>query len=174
MRSNLSTLLRLVLLGITVLCLLIISIGTPAPAWGMLRQQQEAPGETLYQSRHSLRDETQQTWQVVLFKRMKEGTLEEVNLRLVGFPKTTEFIHPQGLTLRTQAGEVFQGRDCFAKSAPAPNVGQYDMQEILPKLSQARELELTLPLSSSLRHLKVPFPILLEWQELAQSTASDH
>lgn len=173
MRSRLSVLLRPLLLGVTVFCLLVMIIGIPTPAWGIIRQQQEAPGEILYQSRHSLRDETQQTWQVVLFKRMKEGKLEQVNLRLVGFPKTTKFRHPQTLTLHTQAGEVFQGRDDFAESAPAPNVGQYDMHEILPHLAEARQLELTLPLSPSSRQLNIPFPVLLEWQDLARFTASD-
>nr|WP_223212307.1 DUF3122 domain-containing protein [Microcystis aeruginosa] len=36
-------------------------------ALALTRQQLEGPGQLLYQSRHSLRDDTGSPWQVVLF-----------------------------------------------------------------------------------------------------------
>jgi hypothetical protein len=48
------------------------------PASALIRQQLEAPGQTLYQSRHSLRDGRGKTWQVILFKRIKVGELANV------------------------------------------------------------------------------------------------
>ncbi|HEY9865617.1 MAG TPA: DUF3122 domain-containing protein, partial [Candidatus Obscuribacterales bacterium] len=64
------------------------------PAHATIRQQQEAPGQMLYQSRHSLRDETGTAWQVVLFKRVKNNQIDTINLRLVGFPNQAVFLHP--------------------------------------------------------------------------------
>jgi hypothetical protein len=70
-----------------------------APAIALARQQEESPGQMLYQSRHSLRDDMGSPWQVVLFKRVKDKKVEELSLRLVGFPQEIQFQHPEALDL---------------------------------------------------------------------------
>lgn len=135
------------------------------PALALARQQEESPGQTLYQSRHSLRDETGSPWQVVLFKRVKDEKVEELSLRLVGFPEGIEFRHPEALEITAPDGEIFFAPDAFADESPAPNVGQYMMKNILSRLPLAGEIELSLPLEKK-RTLSIPAPVLLEWQTI--------
>ncbi|WP_239005441.1 DUF3122 domain-containing protein [Gloeothece citriformis] len=122
----------------------------------------------LYQSRHSLPDETGSTWQVVLFKRVQEGEVKTIELRLVGFPGNVTFIHPKTLEIITGKGKILDAQDHFAKATPAPNVGQYDLKEILSQLPANGRIRLILPLERE-RVLFVPAPVLLEWQLLAES-----
>ncbi|MEB3309558.1 MAG: DUF3122 domain-containing protein [Snowella sp.] len=145
--------------------LVLVDVGYAQPALAVVRQQEESPGQQLYQSRQTLRDTTGSTWQVILFKRVQENTLKAVNLRLVGFPETTRFLHPQPLRLSTQGGLNLPAEDLFAQRSPAANVGEYDLQDILPKLPVSEAVTLELPLESP-RKILVPIPVLLEWQTL--------
>jgi hypothetical protein len=159
----------LLLLGALIL-LLLLGLGkfaTP-PAAAAIRQMEEAPGQILLQSRHTLRDERGNSWQVVLFKRIKADGSTTINLRLVGFPGTTEFAHPQPLKITTNKGEVLAAEDLFAQNAPATNVGQYDLQNILPQLPTAGSVHLSLIMSDH-RAIDLPIPaeVMLEWQTLA-------
>jgi len=135
----------LLLFCVLVSFLLFISfeIDVSLSALALTRQQLEGPGQLLYQSRHSLRDDTGSPWQVVLFKRIKDG----------------------GLTITTAKGEILAAKDAFAEKSPAANVGQYEMQDILPQLPVTEAIELSLPLEAP-RHLNIPIPVLLEWQSL--------
>ena len=136
------------------------------PANAVIQKQQEAPGQMLYQSRHTLRDGTGKSWQVVLFKRVKDDQIDTIDLRLVGFPNQAVFLHPQGLEIMTSQGRLFQAEDQFAKKSPAPNVGEYNLKEILPQLSSTEQVKLHLPLEGQQQTLILPSPIILEWQEL--------
>lgn len=142
-------------------------LGIPAPAVARLQQQVEAPGQVLYQSRHTLRDSNRDTWQVVLFKRIANERASDLDLRLVGFPGRTEFEHPRNLMLA--AGDrTWQAPDRFATEAPAPNVGQFDFAEILPQLPSDGAVELTLPATGA-PVLKIPVSVIVEWQIVAAS-----
>ncbi|MBP0012753.1 MAG: DUF3122 domain-containing protein [Roseofilum sp. SBFL] len=137
------------------------------PASALIRQQLEAPGQTLYQSRHSLRDRSGKTWQVILFKRIKVGELANVQLRLVGFPEQTVFQHPAPLNLKDSQNQQLSASDVFADKAPAPNVGQYELTDILDLVSASGSLELSLPVENGETRISVPAVIILEWQYLA-------
>jgi hypothetical protein len=134
-------------------------------ALALTRQQLEGPGQLLYQSRHSLRDDAGSPWQVVLFKRVKDGETVEISLRLVGFPEGIEFLHPERLTITTAKGQILAAEDAFAQESPAANVGQYKMRDILAQLPVTEAIELSLPLDNP-RSLSIPTPVLLEWQSL--------
>lgn len=43
------------------------------------------------------------------------------------------------------------------------------LQEILPELLTNQKLELTLPLKVRSPSLTIPYPVILEWQEINQS-----
>jgi hypothetical protein len=79
-------------------------------------------------------NDTGSPWQVVLFKRVKDGETVEISLRLVGFPEGIEFLHPERLTITTAKGQILAAEDAFAQESPALNVGQYNMQDILTQL----------------------------------------
>ncbi|MFO0164149.1 MAG: DUF3122 domain-containing protein, partial [Microcystis sp.] len=62
-------------------------------------------------------------------------------------------------------GEILTAKDAFGEKSPGANVGQYEMQDILPQLPVTEAIELSLPLEAP-RHLNIPIPVLLEWQSL--------
>lgn len=152
-------------------CLVLLLFATasyPQPGVAAIRQQEESSGQILYQSRHNLRDECGDPWQSILFKRIKEGQVTQVDLRLVGFPDTTAFAHPQSLAIATRQGEIFRAGDRFAEKSPAPNVGQFDLQGIVSQLPASDSIELILPLTGgSNRSLIIPPSVVLEWQAIA-------
>jgi hypothetical protein len=155
---------------LSLLLLLSVNFSYPQPANAAIRQQEEAPGQILYQSRHSLLDESGNSWQAILFKRVKNGQVKRIDLRLVGFPDSAPFKHPQALIITNREGKVWQAEDQFAAKSPAPNVGQYELQDILPRLPANQSVQLTLPLEKGKSvSLSVPPPVILEWQAIAAS-----
>jgi hypothetical protein len=160
----------LLLLSLVALLILGESHLTTQPAWAEIRQIEEAPGQLLYQSQHSLRDQAGYSWQVVLFKPVKNATVTGVNLRLVGFPGVAEFSHPKPLQIKIETGEIFTAEDEFADQSPAPNVGQYDFKSVLFKLPINQRTVLLLPIAGDRTiTLQIPPSIILEWQTLAQN-----
>lgn len=157
-------------LVIAIALFLIVFIGldrvTTQPALASIRQMQEAPGQILIQSRHTLKDDRGNAWQVVLFKRTKADGSSTIHLRLVDFPGLANFAHPRSLTITTDAGESFQAEDVFAERAPAANVGEFDLQNILSQLPVTKlNLSLTMTGDRS-RQLSIPPEVVLEWQSV--------
>lgn len=158
---------RVLPLILSVVLMFFVSLSYPQSAKALIRQQEEVPGQMLYQARHTLWDNRGESWQVILFKRIKDNQVKDVDLRLVGFPEQTNFIHPQPLVMTTNQGQIFQAEDLFAEKSPGANVGQYDFKTILPKLSTAQGIELNLPLKNDdPTYLTIPLPVILEWQEI--------
>lgn len=162
-------LVRLLLVEVLIF-LVFVAVGVfPAQeATALIRQQEEAPGEMLFQARHTLRDETGESWQVVFFKRVKFGEVSDINLRLAGFPGRVEFSHPQPLILIRNDGKVLEARDRFSEKSPAPNIGEYSIKEIVSELPTNSSLSLSLPLVGDRPRVKIniPLPVVLEWQEV--------
>lgn len=151
------------------IAILTLDFSFPQSATAIIQQQQEAPGQFLYSSRHKLQDEGGKTWQVILFKRVSNDRNTDINLRLVGFPQF-EFIHPGDLTVEVSDEQIFTAGDRFAVKAPSPNVGEFDFNEILPQLLTKRSITLKLPLNNQQSSkITIPFPVILEWQEIAKS-----
>ncbi len=160
-----SRLLRIV--GLLLFLLLGQMALTQQPAVAVLRQHQDAPGIMRYHSQESLRDGAGNAWQVVLFKQITSGEPTLFNLRLVGFPGVTELTHPQPLEIITARGHILIAADEFAGGAPAPNVGQYNLTDILAKLQVNDSLTLSVPLKGEQTlSLKIPQSLVKEWQWL--------
>jgi len=152
------------------IAILTINFSFPQPLMATIQQQEEATGQILYSSRHKLRDNQGNTWQVVLFKRVKNNQTQEIDLRLVGFPQMFQFVHPGNLTIVIDDGQGFSASDRFAKKSPSPNVGEFDIQEIISSLPLDRSANLVLPLTAETSvEIVLPYPVILEWQELAKS-----
>jgi Protein of unknown function (DUF3122) len=158
------------LLAASICVLLVIFI--PLPAFAAVTQIEEAPGQMLYQSRQNLRDRTGKSWQVVAFKRVRPDGSEMVSLRLVGFLGAVELDHNQPLTLTTSMGQTLTAKDVtneISQGATAlANVGEYDIQPVLPQLQSEIPLELTLPmLTGGAIELQIPSIAIQEWQTIA-------
>ncbi len=135
-----------------------------------IQQQEETTGQILYSSRHKLRDNQGNTWQIVLFKRVKNNQTQEIDLRLVGFPQLFQFVHPGNLIIVIDDRQVFSASDRFAEKSPSPNVGEFDIQEIISSIPLNRSVKLVLPLTAENPvEIVLPSPVILEWQELAKS-----
>jgi hypothetical protein len=106
--------------------------------------------------------------QLILFKRVKDQQVQDMTLRIVGFPGEVEFKHPEPLTIITRPGKVLQANDLFSEKSPAPNVGQYDFKNILEQLPVNTTISLELNLKSPQKlQLEIPSEVLLEWQIIA-------
>ncbi|MGB3654266.1 MAG: DUF3122 domain-containing protein [Rivularia sp. (in: cyanobacteria)] len=151
---------------IAILLLIVIGLTTQESA-AMLRQHHDAPGVLRYHSQVSIKDKQEYNWQVLLFKKINPGVKQELDLRIVGFPGVFEFSHPHSLEIITASGKLFSASDVFADSSPAPNVGEYSLTNILPKLTTVESLQLDLPLlGKEKKILKIPKAVVIEWQLL--------
>jgi hypothetical protein len=140
---------------------------TSQPVLASLRQMEEAPGQILIQSRHTLQDNKGNSWQVVLFKRSQADGSSIIHLRLVDFPGLADFAHPQALKITTDAEDLFKAKDIFAEKSPAANVGEFDLQNVLPQLPVTK-LNLSLAMKdSTTTNLSIPPEVVLEWQSVA-------
>ncbi|MBI4781695.1 MAG: DUF3122 domain-containing protein [Oscillatoriophycideae cyanobacterium NC_groundwater_1537_Pr4_S-0.65um_50_18] len=164
----------LVLLGAVVLAILwgLGMLNSPS-ANATVRQLEEAPGQIVYQSRQSLKDQHGNSWQSVAFKRIRPDGQSSFELRLVGFPGVAEIDRAQPLTLTNSLGKTLTATDAsstiFTDAAqPEPTVGQYDLQPLLPQLQMGIPLTLTLPtLGSEAVSLSVSPLLIEEWQTVA-------
>lgn len=137
------------------------------PATAVLRQHQNSPGVMDYHVQHSVREEGGTTWQVILFSSDKLANSEQYYLRLVGFPGLGEFKHPQPLEMTTAQGKLLPAEDVFTDSGLAPNVGQFNVTNILSQLPKNKPLSISIPLNSSRSLvLKIAPEIVAEWQLL--------
>jgi hypothetical protein len=156
-------------LVVTIVLLIFIGLDNfnTQPALASIRQMEEAPGQVLIQSRHTLKDEKGDSWQVVLFKRSKADGSTIIHLRLVDFPGLADFAHPQPLQIITSKGDLFKAEDLFAEKSPAANVGEFDVKNVLPQLPITK-LNLSLGMKGDRStNLSIPPEVVLEWQSVA-------
>lgn len=161
----------LLLGGLAILLCLGTGSLTAEPAVAAIAQLEESPGQMLYQSRQTLQDRDGKTWQAIAFKRVRNGNTG-FYLRLVGFPGIVAIDRFQPLTLTTSLEQVFTATDVseqFLSDSPtAANVGQYDLQPILPQLKPEIPLKLSLRTASgSTVTLNVPPLAVQEWHTVA-------
>jgi hypothetical protein len=167
---------RLLLLGVFLLSLLVgFGVGNLPSAVAAIRQLEEAPGQVVYQSRQTLKDQHGNSWQTIAFKRIRPEGQTSFELRLVGFPGVVEIDHTQPLVLTNSLGKRLTADDVSDKiftetTQPALNVGQYDLQPLLAQLQPEIPLKLTLPtLSGEAVNLSVSSSLMQEWKTVAGS-----
>lgn len=153
------------------LCVLLV-VCSPLTAFATVTQIEEYPGQMLYQCWQTLRDQNENFWQVIAFKRIHPEGSAVVSLRLIGFADGVEFDHTQPLTLTTSMGETLTAKDSsseISQDTPTPvNVGEYDIQFVLPQLQSKIPLYLTLPMvTGSAIELQVPSTVIQEWQTIS-------
>lgn len=150
-----------------------LGLFNPPSAAAAIRQLEEAPGQVVYQSRQTLKDQHGNSWQAIAFKRIRPDGRTSFALRLVGFPGVANLDRSQPLTLTNSLGQTLTAADnsgqIFTDQAtPEPNVGQYDLQPLLPHLRAEIPLRLTLPtVEGETIILNVPAGLVEEWQTVA-------
>lgn len=139
--------------------------GNPAPVFASIHRYPEGSDHVMYRSKLGLRDRRDRSWQVILFKRMSAGQVENFHLRLVGFPGWVEVVHRAPLTLTTATGKTWRAEDVTDLSLP-PNVGEYDLAPVILELEGTPAMELSLPLTTEAAEIPVPPFVVREWQQL--------
>lgn len=164
----------LLLLGAIALGILLgLGILNPPSAAAAIRQLEEAPGQIVYQSRQTLKDSHGNGWLAIAFKRIRPNGEASFELRLVGFPGVVEIDHSQPLTLTNSLGKTLTAMDVSSRifteaTHPESNVGQYDLQPLLPQLQMGIPLKLTLPtLGGEAVNLSISPLLIEEWQTVA-------
>ncbi|MGJ3252130.1 MAG: DUF3122 domain-containing protein [Elainellaceae cyanobacterium] len=180
---------------ITLCLMLVAAIGgmCALPASAVIRAHEEAPGQILYKSQWSLRDQHQQPWQAIAFKQVYPDHENHATLRFVGFPDAVSIDHSQpislsnsvgqALTLPDQTKQIFGGHldehdvdgnesDSSKSNVPSPiaaSVGQYDIQDAIFEFQPDVPLDVSIAtLQQSEIHLDIPPWLIQEWQALAQ------
>lgn len=150
---------------------LYVTFSYQLPAVGVVIKEQISPHIMLYKARQTLRGPSGYSWQVIVFKEITNGQPSETTLRLVGYPDAVEFIHPQPLTMTTPQGKQINLTDLFADTSPAPNVGQYNLSEILPDLP-SDFVTLSIPLKKGPTKLKIPPFVVEDWQKISTTQSN--
>ncbi len=158
-----------ILIGLAIWFCLLVGL-CQSPTIAAIRELEEAPGQMVYQSRQTLIDQHGHNWQAIAFKRISPDHQTSFDLRLVGFPGVVKIDRTQPLTLTDSLGKTLTATeassDIFTESAlPEPNVGQYDLQPLLPQLQAEIPLKLSLPtIDGEPVSLSVPPSLVEEWQ----------
>ncbi|MGJ3247622.1 MAG: DUF3122 domain-containing protein [Elainellaceae cyanobacterium] len=177
------------------LCVMLVAVigdRFALPASAAIQAHEEAPGQILYKSQWSLRDQHQQPWQAIAFKQVYPDHERHTTLRFVGFPNAVAIDHcqpislsnslGQALTLPDQTDQIFGGNilggnelndrkvdDHQSAASTAANVGQYDIQSAIREFQPDMPLEVTIATHQSDDiHLNIPLWLVQEWQTLAQ------
>ncbi|HIK09176.1 MAG TPA: DUF3122 domain-containing protein [Oscillatoriaceae cyanobacterium M33_DOE_052] len=162
------------LLGALILSLLVVSgmLNIPS-AQAAIRQLEEAPGQIVYQSRQTLKDNRGNGWQAIAFQRIRPDGTTSFSLRLVGFPGVGDIDRTQPLTLTNSLGKTLTLPDASANiftnaAAPEPNVAQYNLQPLLGELQPEIPLKLIIPIKDAPAvSLSVSPSLVQEWQTVA-------
>jgi Protein of unknown function (DUF3122) len=154
-------------------CALVVLLVLIVGGWGvdeahaLLRQHHDSPDVLRYHSQVSIKDEKGYAWQVLLFKQNYNNAVKELRLRLVAFPGVVEIAHPQPLLIETAERKLLTASDAYALNAPAPNVGEYELTDVLAKLPTTDALKLYVPVSfGKPLVLNIPNTVVTEWQWL--------
>ncbi|BAT53113.1 hypothetical protein NOS3756_20720 [Nostoc sp. NIES-3756] len=154
-------------------CVLVLLLALSLSIWdvnsaiALLRQHHDSPGILRYHSQVSIKDEFGYAWQVLLFKQNYNNPVPDLRLRLVAFPGVVEIAHPQPLEIEATGGKLLLASDAYALTAPAANVGEYELNEVLVKLPTINALKLYVPVKSEKPLvLNIPGSVVTEWQWL--------
>jgi Protein of unknown function (DUF3122) len=160
--------LKSLLLSILIIVLTLTSSITCLPAAAEIRQFYESPGQLLYKSQWTLKDQTGKSWQAIAFQVRPADVSQPgftVQLRLVGFPNSVVLNSAQPLRLDDR--QQFLTASSTAANLPPGAIGEFDIQPILLQLNPKTPLYLTLTTeNASTVDLKVPPFLIEEWQTL--------
>ena len=152
---------------LTILILyLIILLLVIQPVIATITESDLAPGQAQCRSEEILTDEEGHTWEVMFFTEVDSPEVTALNLRLSGLYGAANIQSQQPLIIKT-ANEQYAATDIFLENPPLPSIGQYNLKNILPRIS-TEELLLEIPLESSpAAHLPIPIELVQEWQEVS-------
>ncbi|MGB7085217.1 MAG: DUF3122 domain-containing protein [Phormidesmis sp.] len=144
-------------------------VASATPLLASIHTYQERAGQTTFRSKQSLRDRSDRSWQVILFKRYQENNLQGLYLRLVGFPGIVLVDSQKPLKISTGASAQWQADPALDPQTPdlPENANQYDVAAAIADLRGDIPLQVDIPLrGGSIAQLVVPPFAVHEWRDL--------
>jgi len=147
------------------LFLLIFIFTYPPSAIASIHKYPETANQVMYRSVQSLRDAQEKAWQIVLYKRVKSGLIQELHLRIVGFPGNI-LPHPIPLQLYRENLKLGVAEDITSQLNLPENAGEYDFRELFTKIESNYPLRILLPKKKYPIEILIPPFVVKEWQLL--------
>ncbi|WP_017713855.1 DUF3122 domain-containing protein [Prochlorothrix hollandica] len=152
--------------------MLTTALGAPPPAQASIQAYPEGDRQILYRSQQSIRDDRDQAWQAVFFKRMTETETTALHLRLVGFPGMGYPARARSLRVVTGPEQEWEFPNVSHQEVNlTDNAGQYDLNRFMAEESRDLPLKLYLSIRNSRfpAVLTVPPYVVQEWRQVTQA-----
>lgn len=150
-----------------IILFLIISLVTIQPVIATVTEGNIAPRRSYCRSEQVLVDKAGHKWQVMFFTEVDSPEVTSLNLRLSGISGTDNIESQKPLVIIT-SNNRYEATDIFLENPPLPSIGQYNLKNILPRISTT-DISLEIPLENdAIAHLDVPESLLREWQEVSE------
>lgn len=161
----------IILAFITLVLFLIIALLTIKPVIATVTETDIAPGKIHCRSEQVLTDDAGHKWSVMFFTEVDSPEITSLNLRLSGLYSSAN-IQSQKPLIISSSNKRYEASDIFLENPPLASIGQYNLKNILPRLS-SEELTLEIPLETSNSvHLQIPVELVKEWQEVSSRNYS--
>ncbi len=145
--------------------LLIFLFAYDPNAIASIHQYPETANQVMYRSVQSLRDTQEKAWQLILYKRVNSGFIQDFNLRIVGFPGSV-LPHPIPVELYREKFKLGLAEDITYQLNLPENVGEYDFREIITKIQSNSPLRILLPRQKYPIEILIPPFVIKEWRSL--------
>ncbi|MEY3869933.1 MAG: hypothetical protein RLZZ338_3824 [Cyanobacteriota bacterium] len=152
------------------LCLLILIVAYEPSAIASIHKYPESGNQVMYRAVQSLRDAQEKAWQIVLYKRVKFGLIQDLHLRIVGFPGNI-LPHPIPLELYREKLKIGVAEDITSPLNLPENVGEYDFRELLPQIESNSPLRILLPRPKYPIEILLPPFVVKEWRLLLEDNS---
>ena len=150
----------------TLILFLIIVLITIQPVIATVTEGEVAPERSYCRSEQVLTDDAGYKWDVMFFTDVDSPEVTSLNLRLSGLSSSVNIESQKPLVIITLS-DRYEATDIFLENPPLASIGQYNLKNILPRLS-TNDLSLEIPLDSdSTAFLKIPESLVREWQQVA-------
>jgi Protein of unknown function (DUF3122) len=147
------------------LLLLIFLFAYGPNAIASIHKYPETANQVMYRSVQSLRDAQEKAWQLVLYKRVNSGLIQDFHIRIVGFPGSI-LPHPIPLELYREKLKIGVAEDITSQLNLPENVGEYDFRELITKIESNSPLRILLPRQKHPIEILIPPFIVKEWRLL--------
>ena len=151
---------------LTLILFLIIALLTIQPVIATVTEGEIAPERSYCRSEQVLTDNAGHKWDVMFFTEVDSPEVTSLNLRLSGLSGSSNIESQKPLVI-IATGNRYQATDIFLENPPLPSIGQYNLKNILPRISTT-DISLEIPLErDSVARLDIPRSLVQEWQQVA-------
>ena len=151
---------------LTLILFLIIALLTIQPVIATVTEGEIAPERSYCRSEQVLTDDAGHKWDVMFFTEVDSPEITSLNLRLSGLSGSSNIESQKPLVI-IALKDRYQATNIFLENPPLPSIGQYNLKNILSRLSTI-DISLEIPLErDSVARIDIPQSLVKEWREVA-------